>query len=128
MKKLLRSALVECSHFKPTTHNAATAEQLEVREYHNRQTVKTRPQMPQPLVLSSRGLIIRELGAQAQAQIGRKKKEAAYQENLAPKSDVETLEVTPDSGYLGAAQYKYDPDTDRAPGGTRKADEREFTL
>ncbi|KAL4093762.1 hypothetical protein PRIC1_011192 [Phytophthora ramorum] len=59
---------------------------------------------------------------------GRKKKEAAYQENLAPKSDVETLEVTPDSGYLGAAQYKYDPDTDRAPGGTRKADEREFTL
>ncbi|KAE9361862.1 hypothetical protein PF008_g622 [Phytophthora fragariae] len=63
---------------------------------------------------------------------GRKKKqEAEDRENLTPmgaKSDVETLEVTPDSGYHSNAAFKYDPEADRAPGGTRKADDREFTL
>ncbi|EGZ09974.1 hypothetical protein PHYSODRAFT_564380 [Phytophthora sojae] len=63
---------------------------------------------------------------------GRKKKqEAEDRENLAPmgsKSDVETLEVTPDSGYHSNAAFKYDPEADRAPGGARKADDREFTL
>ncbi|KAG6968479.1 hypothetical protein JG688_00005793 [Phytophthora aleatoria] len=63
----------------------------------------------------------------------KKKQEADYRENLAPmgaKSDVETLEVTPDSGYHGntKAPYKYDPEEDRNPGGTRKPDDREFTL
>ncbi|RLN56167.1 hypothetical protein BBJ29_003323 [Phytophthora kernoviae] len=65
---------------------------------------------------------------------GRKKKqEEDARENLAPvdaKSEVETLQVTPDRGYHGAtmAPFKYDPEADRTPGGTRKADEREFTL
>jgi hypothetical protein len=65
---------------------------------------------------------------------GRKKKqEAEDRENFAPmgnKSDVETLEVTPDSGYHGApmAPFKYDPEADRTPGGNRKPDDREFTL
>lgn len=63
---------------------------------------------------------------------GRKKKQQD-EENLAPmgasKSDVETLEVTPDNGYHGTmAAYKYDPEADRAPGANRKADDREFTL
>ncbi|KAG7382451.1 hypothetical protein PHYPSEUDO_004838 [Phytophthora pseudosyringae] len=67
---------------------------------------------------------------------GRKKKMQAEQdrENMAPmgaKSDVETLQVTPDSGYQGhamAAPYKYNPEVDRNPGGARKPDDREFTL
>ncbi|KAG2524613.1 hypothetical protein JM16_002193 [Phytophthora kernoviae] len=65
---------------------------------------------------------------------GRKKKqEEDARENLAvvdAKSEVETLQVTPDRGYHGAtmAPFKYDPEADRTPGGTRKADEREFTL
>lgn len=62
----------------------------------------------------------------------KKKMDEEYRDNLAPmgnKSDVETLEVTPDNGYHGTmAPYKYDPEADRTPGGTRKADDREFTL
>ncbi|OWZ17412.1 hypothetical protein PHMEG_0008647 [Phytophthora megakarya] len=63
----------------------------------------------------------------------RKKKEQEYQDNLAPvgaKSDVETLEVTPENGFheKTMAPYKYDPEADRAGGGARKPDDREFTL
>ncbi|TDH72636.1 hypothetical protein CCR75_002521 [Bremia lactucae] len=62
---------------------------------------------------------------------GRKKKEeAAYQENMAPigtKSDVETLQVTPDSVYMEPSR-KYNPETDRTHGGAKKTDDREFTL
>lgn len=65
---------------------------------------------------------------------GRKKKEeAAYEATLAPvgaKSSVETLTVTPESGYHenGKPSYKYNPETDRITGGMRKAEDREFTL
>ncbi|GMF36663.1 unnamed protein product [Phytophthora fragariaefolia] len=63
---------------------------------------------------------------------GRKKKqEEEDRQNMMPsggKSDVETLEVTPDSGYHSNAAFKYDPEAGRAPGGARKADDREFTL
>lgn len=66
------------------------------------------------------------------AFLASRKKKEEMQENLAPlgsKSDVETLSVTPDRGFQGtAAPFKYDPEADRTPGGTRKTDEREFTL
>ncbi|POM70559.1 Hypothetical protein PHPALM_12980 [Phytophthora palmivora] len=63
----------------------------------------------------------------------KKKEEQQYRENLAPmgaKSDVETLEVTPDNGYheKTMAPYKYDPEADRTTGGARKPEDREFTL
>ncbi|KAI9980378.1 hypothetical protein PInf_007526 [Phytophthora infestans] len=63
----------------------------------------------------------------------KKKQQAEFNENLAQggaKSDVETLQVTPEHGYAGNTQapYKYDPEVDRNPGGARKADDREFTL
>lgn len=49
-----------------------------------------------------------------------------YRENLAPmgtKSDVDPADLTP------AAEYqKHDPEVQRTPGGTRKPDERLFSL
>ncbi|GMF18961.1 unnamed protein product [Phytophthora lilii] len=73
------------------------------------------------------------ISVRAFLQSRKKKQEEEYRENLAPmgaKSDVETLEVTPDSGYHGQAMapFKYDPEADRTPNGTRKPDDREFTL
>ena len=47
-------------------------------------------------------------------------------------SNMETMQVTPDNDYQDAAShmaaFKYDPEADRAHGGARKADDREFTL
>ncbi|GMF18962.1 unnamed protein product [Phytophthora lilii] len=54
------------------------------------------------------------------------KVEEEYRENLAPmglKVDVGALDLTPNSGY-----HKHDPEVERTPGGTRKPDERLFSL
>ncbi|RLN58343.1 hypothetical protein BBJ28_00019605, partial [Nothophytophthora sp. Chile5] len=66
---------------------------------------------------------------------GRKKKQAEETEqslaSMDAKSDVETLQVTPDRGYHGAAMtpFKYDPEADRQMAvAVRKPDEQEFTL
>uniref|UniRef100_A0AAV1UVP5 Uncharacterized protein n=1 Tax=Peronospora matthiolae TaxID=2874970 RepID=A0AAV1UVP5_9STRA len=62
----------------------------------------------------------------------RKKKQDVECAPMGTKSsNMETMQVTPDNDYQGAthmAAYKYDPESDRANGGARKADDREFTL
>ncbi|POM70047.1 hypothetical protein PHPALM_13588 [Phytophthora palmivora] len=68
------------------------------------------------------------------AFLASRKKKEEYRDNLAqitPKSDVATLEVTPDSNYHGNAMMvptKYDPQTDRTSGVPRKPVDNEFTL
>ncbi|CAI5708507.1 unnamed protein product [Hyaloperonospora brassicae] len=63
----------------------------------------------------------------------RKKKHDVECAPLGTKSsNMETMQVTPDNDYQDAAShmaaFKYDPEADRAHGGARKADDREFTL
>ncbi|GMF36661.1 unnamed protein product [Phytophthora fragariaefolia] len=55
-----------------------------------------------------------------------KNQEDEYRENLAPmgtKSDIDPADLTPASGF-----QKHEPDVQRTPGGTRKPDERLFSL
>ncbi|CEG45960.1 hypothetical protein F443_12529 [Plasmopara halstedii] len=65
---------------------------------------------------------------------GRKKKEKEeLEETLAPmgsKNGVETMTVTPESGFHDGSKpsYQYNPETDRTTGPVRKAEDREFTL
>ncbi|OWZ17414.1 hypothetical protein PHMEG_0008649 [Phytophthora megakarya] len=65
-----------------------------------------------------------------QMALAPKKHEEDYKENLAPmgtKSDVGPLDLTPESGYHGAAMTP-SKEAERTPGGTRKPDERLFSL
>ncbi|POM73457.1 hypothetical protein PHPALM_9695 [Phytophthora palmivora] len=65
-----------------------------------------------------------------QMSLAPKKHEEEYKENLAPmgtKSDVGPLDLTPESGYHGAAMTP-SKEVERTPGGTRKPDERLFSL
>ncbi|KAG3115604.1 hypothetical protein PI124_g1714 [Phytophthora idaei] len=65
-----------------------------------------------------------------QMNLATKKHEEDYKENLAPmgtKSDVGPLDLTPESGYHGAAMTP-SKEVQRTPGGTRKPDERLFSL
>ncbi|KAG1709390.1 hypothetical protein DVH05_020045 [Phytophthora capsici] len=70
------------------------------------------------------------------ASLKKKKEEEEYRNNLGritPKSDVATLEVTPDSKYHGNSNAmmvptQYDPQTDRTSGVPRKPVDNEFTL
>jgi hypothetical protein len=65
-----------------------------------------------------------------QMNLAPKKNDDEYKENLAPmgtKSDVELADLTPNSGYHGAAMTP-SKETERTPGGTRKPDERLFSL
>ncbi|KAG6968480.1 hypothetical protein JG688_00005792 [Phytophthora aleatoria] len=68
------------------------------------------------------------------ASLKKKKQDEEDKDNLAqitPKSDVATLEVTPNSGYHGNAMMvptAYDPQIDRTSGVPRKPVDNEFTL
>ncbi|EEY69848.1 uncharacterized protein PITG_06361 [Phytophthora infestans T30-4] len=65
-----------------------------------------------------------------QMNLSTKKHEEDYKENLAPmgtKSDVGPLDLTPETGYHGAAMTP-SKEVQRTPGGTRKPDERLFSL
>ncbi|KAG1709389.1 hypothetical protein DVH05_020044 [Phytophthora capsici] len=60
----------------------------------------------------------------------KKHEDEPYKENLAPmgtKSDVGPMDLTPESGYHNAAMTP-SKDVQRTPGGTRKPDERLFSL
>ncbi|KAG7382449.1 hypothetical protein PHYPSEUDO_004836 [Phytophthora pseudosyringae] len=65
-----------------------------------------------------------------QMNLAPKKHEEEYKENLAPmgtKSDLGPLDLTPESGYHNAAMTPSKA-AERTPGGTRKPDERLFSL
>ncbi|CAH0520491.1 unnamed protein product [Peronospora belbahrii] len=60
-----------------------------------------------------------------------KKHEDEYRENLAPmgtRSDLEPLDYTPESGYHDGGIMTPSREAERTPGGTRKPDERLFSL